>query len=148
MLITTPCSISLAIRQSPYTRGHLTQNRKTSKIQGLAFIYPLWLLIIAGFSLKILYSIVYSHIKLMFCLVNLFCTFFQPALTTCYKMQMVLMIGLVNSLLQHPNNRYCPWSSSGKLENFFRFFRLVGSYLSTHRISLAGKRGLMNLVNM
>ena len=38
-VIVTPCSVSSAIRQSPYTKGYLTQHQKqTSEIQGLAYI--------------------------------------------------------------------------------------------------------------
>ena len=35
-VIVTPSSVSLAIRQSPDKTGYLTQQRKTSEIQGLA----------------------------------------------------------------------------------------------------------------
>ena len=34
IVIVTPCSISLAIRQSPYTKGHLTQYRKPLRFKG------------------------------------------------------------------------------------------------------------------
>ena len=34
VVIVTPCSISLAIRQSPYTKGHITHHGKPPRIKG------------------------------------------------------------------------------------------------------------------
>ena len=33
-VIVTPCSVSLAIRQSPYTKGYLTQHWKPPRFKG------------------------------------------------------------------------------------------------------------------
>ena len=38
-VIVTPCSVSLAIRQSPYTKRIPHPSPKTSEKQGLAYIY-------------------------------------------------------------------------------------------------------------